>query len=57
MQAADRGFRRLEAALEGISEETLTRILKSLGIRAIDRLDSLEVLHKLVLELEASPKR
>jgi hypothetical protein len=57
MQAADRGFRRLEAALEGISEETLTRILKSLGIRAIDRLDSLEVLHKLVLELEASSKR
>lgn len=57
MQAADRGFRRLEAALEGISQEKLTRILKSLGIRAIDRLDSLEALHKLVLELEAPSKR
>jgi hypothetical protein len=56
MQAADRGFRRLEAALENGGKERLVRIMHSLNIRSIDRVDSLEVLHKLVLELEASPK-
>jgi hypothetical protein len=56
MQAADRGFRRLEAALENGGKKRLARILQSLKIRSIDRVDSLEVLHKLVLELEASPK-
>lgn len=56
MQAADRGFRRLEAALENGGKERLARIMHSLNIRSIDRVDSLEVLHKLVLELEASPK-
>jgi hypothetical protein len=56
MQAADRGFRRLEAALENGGKERLARIMQSLNIRSIDRVDSLEVLHKLVLELEASSK-
>jgi hypothetical protein len=59
MQAAARGFRRLEAAVEGVSEATVASILKSLGIRFIEKIDSLETLHKLVVELEAaeSPKR
>jgi hypothetical protein len=59
MQAAARGLRRLEAALEGVSEGAVASILKSLGIRFIEKIDSLETLHKLVVELEAaaSPKR
>jgi SpoVK/Ycf46/Vps4 family AAA+-type ATPase len=59
MQSAARGFRRLEAARENVSEETLTQILKSLKIRSIGRIDNLETLHQIVLELEAkaSPKK
>lgn len=53
MQAAERGLRRLEAALLEVSEVTLTRILKSLNIRFPDRIGDLETLHKLVSELEA----
>jgi hypothetical protein len=59
MQAAARGLRRLQAALEGVSESAVASILKSLGIRFIEKIDNLETLHKLVVELEAaaSPKR
>jgi hypothetical protein len=54
MQAAARGFRRLESALERVSEAAVASILKSLGIRFIEKIDSLETLHKLVVELEAA---
>jgi hypothetical protein len=59
MQAAARGLRRLEAALEAVSEATVAGILKSVGIRYIEKIDNLETLHKLVVELEAAapPKR
>jgi len=54
MHAAAEGLRRLDAALERVSEATLVRILKSLSIRSIDRISDLETLHKLVLALEAA---
>jgi len=57
MQAAERGLRRLEAALQEVSEGTLARILKSLNIRFLDRISDLETLHKLVSELEAASGR
>ena len=57
MQAAERGFRRLEAALERVTEATAMSILKALKIPTVERIDSLEVLHKLVLAMEAAASR
>jgi hypothetical protein len=57
MQAAERGFRRLEAALERVTEATAMSILKALKIATVERIDSLEVLHKLVLAMEAAASR
>jgi len=58
MQAAERGFRRLENALDRVSDARLAAILRTLKLRSIDAVDNLETLHKLVVELEAaaSPK-
>jgi hypothetical protein len=41
MQAAERGFRRLDAALERVGPEALTRVLLSLKLQSIDRADNL----------------
>lgn len=54
MQAAERGFRRLENALDRVSEARLAAILRTLKLRSIDAVDNLETLHKLVVELEAA---
>ncbi len=54
MQAAERGFRRLDAALERVGPEALTQILRSLKLQAIDRVDNLQTLHEIVLALEAA---
>lgn len=54
MQAADRGLRRLEAALDQTGRESLDRILRSLDVQSLDRVDSLEMLHKIVVALEES---
>lgn len=53
MQAAERGFRRLHAALERVGSEPLTQILRSLKLQSIDRVDNLQALHQIVLALEA----
>jgi hypothetical protein len=53
MQAAERGFRRLDAALERVGSEPLTQILRSLKLQSIDRVDNLQALHQIVLALEA----
>jgi hypothetical protein len=53
MQAAERGFRRLDAALERVGPESLTQILRSLKMQSIDRVDNLQTLHEIVLALEA----
>lgn len=52
MQAADRGLRRLEAALEQTGRKPLEVILRSLNLESLDRVDSLETLHKIVTALE-----
>lgn len=52
MQAADRGLRRLEAALEQTGREPLDVILRSLNVESLNRVESLETLHKIVSALE-----
>jgi len=52
MQAAERGFRRLDAALERVGPEVLTQILRSLKLQSIDRVDNLQTLREIVLALE-----
>ncbi|MGA8439607.1 MAG: Rad52/Rad22 family DNA repair protein [Candidatus Sulfotelmatobacter sp.] len=54
MQAAERGFRRLDAALERVEPEALTQILRSLKLQSIDRVDNLQTLREIVLALEAA---
>ena len=57
MQAAERGFRRLEAALDRVGPEPLTQILRSLKLQSIDRVDNLQTLHEIVLALESATRR
>jgi hypothetical protein len=54
MQAAERGFRRLNAALDGVGLEGLAEILCSLKLQSLDRVDNLQSLHQVVLALEAA---
>lgn len=53
MQAAERGLKRLEAALDRTGREPLATILRSLNLNSLDRVESLDTLHKIVLALEA----
>ncbi len=57
MQAAERGLQRLKSALERVGTEPLTRILNSLRVVSLDKVDSLETLKQIVLALEALPPR
>ena len=57
MQAAERGFRRLDAALDRVGPEPLSQILRSLKLQSVDRVDNLQTLHEIVLALEASPQK
>jgi len=57
MQAAERGFRRLDAALARVGPESSTQILRSLKLQSIDRVDNLQALHEIVLALEASAQK
>ena len=54
MQAAERGFRRLDAALDRVGPEPLQQILRSLKLQSIDRVDNLQILHEIVIALEAA---
>jgi len=54
MQAAERGFRRLDATLDSAGPEALTQILRSLKLQSIDRVDNLQTLREIVLALEAA---
>ena len=56
MRAAERGLRRLEAALDKVGHEALVPVLKSLRIASVERVDSLETLKRIVLELERIAK-
>jgi hypothetical protein len=52
MQSAERGLRRLEAALDRVGLETLVPILRSLRLNSLDQVDSLDALKRVVLEVE-----
>lgn len=59
MQAAERGFQRLDAILGRVGPEVLNRVLRSLNLTSIERVDNLKALHEIVIRLEAaeSPNR
>lgn len=52
MRSAARGLRRLELGVEKAGGEPLVQILDSLGIKNLERIDNLETLKRVVLELE-----
>lgn len=52
MRSAERGLRRLEAALDKVGSEALFPILKANHLSSIERVDSLETLKRIVVELE-----
>src|SRR2546429_9617297 len=52
MQSAERGLRRLEAALDKSGPEILVPILRSLDLNSIDQLDSLDILKRVIVEVE-----
>ena len=52
MQAVERGLRRQEAAVDLTGPDALARILESLKLDSMERIDNLEVLKEIVLKLE-----
>lgn len=56
MRAAERGLRRLEAALDRLGHEALVPVLKANHLTSIQRIDNLETLKRVVLELERTPE-
>jgi hypothetical protein len=54
MQSAERGLRRLEAALDKAGPETLVPILRSLRLRSLDQVECLESLKKIVSAAEVA---
>jgi hypothetical protein len=56
MQSAERGLRRLQAALDRVGPETLVPILRSLQLNSLNQVDSLDNLKKIVLEIERAAK-
>jgi hypothetical protein len=52
MQAAERGLRRLEAAVGLTGPEALARILESLKLNSMEKVDNLQTLKEIVLKLE-----
>jgi hypothetical protein len=57
MQAGERGLNRLKSVLEKVGADPLTKILHSMGIPSLDRVDNLETLKQIVLALETLPPR
>jgi hypothetical protein len=54
MHSAERGLRRLEAALDRTGPEALMPVLRSIGFTSLERVDTLESLKRIVVELERS---
>jgi hypothetical protein len=52
MQSAERGLRRLEAALNRVGPEAVVPALRSLRLKSLEQVDSLESLKKVVLAAE-----
>jgi len=57
LQAAERGIRRLDAALHITGPEALGSVLQSLRIASLDKVDNLETLKKIVLEMERTASK
>ena len=57
MQAAERGFRRMDAAVDRVGPELLQQILHSLKLQSVDRVDNLQTLHQIVIALEAAAQK
>lgn len=53
MQAADRGLRQLDAALDKTGPDQLATILRSVNLKSLEQVDNLETLQKVLLALEA----
>lgn len=56
MRCADRGLVRMKAALEKTGPRALTPILQTLGLASLERVDNLEILKRIVLDLESAAK-
>jgi hypothetical protein len=52
MQSAERGLERLQTAVGKTGREARNQVLKSLQIESLERVDNLETLKRIVLELE-----
>ena len=52
MRAVDVELRRLDDALNQVEPGTVTTILRSLGLHSLDQLDSLEILQKVLAEVD-----
>jgi len=57
MRAAERGLRRLKAALDKTGSEALMPVLQSLGLTTLERIDNLETLKRIVVDLERDAAR
>ena len=53
MQSANRGLRRLDAALDKTGPEPLAAMLRSLNLTSLDQVENLKTLQNIVLALEA----
>jgi hypothetical protein len=53
-ETAERGIRRLDAALDRVGPESLTQIRRSLKLQFIDRVDNLQTLGEIGLALEGA---
>ena len=54
MRCADRGLIRLKAALEKTDPNALTAILQAVGVASLERVDNLQTLKRIVLDLESA---
>ena len=54
MRCADRGLMRLKAALEKTDPKALTAILQAVGVASLERVDNLQTLKRIVLDLESA---
>jgi hypothetical protein len=54
MQAAERGFRRLDAALDRVGPEPLQQILNSMRLQSLTQVDNLQTLQQIVHALETT---
>ena len=56
MRGAERGLQRLQAALEQSGPESLDNAMRSLNLRSLREVNNLQILHKIVLNVEEQRK-